>query len=510
MKKIIGSLFLLLTVFLLSSCKEDIGVTAEFSNVEIGLTSITFTAIIDDPNAQITGAVTVKFHKADGTVVHTKDITTDEELVDYNVSSLINTETYTIKIYATIARDSVVIGTYEFQLLSAATIHITTPEEFMNMKNNRVGNYVLDNDLDFSDVAFTTPFTAAFSGTFDGQGFTISNVTFTSIIAYTGVFGYVSSGSIKDVNFDHISIGTEDSPLTSPTSSRVGIIAGYVSASTAKIENVKVTNSSINYTSSSTVQAFVGGLIGELKGEMTDVEMDNVDIALKATSYGKIRVGGAVGLLTEEAKLKRVKSDANVDVILDATLKNRDVQLNIGGLIGYHNARNINKSVEDLYTTGSVNISVTFGTTNDTASGNYSVYAGGIAGIAYSNVINAFFGGSIHLTHEKNANETLVNKNFYVGGLMGFYGSNKAIVSAVRLGDGSEININVSDDVTLHASQIFGQNISSTTQQVGVFGTAHLMINMVDESANDAVTVYTTLENYFTSDWMKDAYNALS
>ncbi|PKK99008.1 MAG: hypothetical protein CVV57_04160 [Tenericutes bacterium HGW-Tenericutes-2] len=509
MKKMIGILFAVLTVFLLSSCKEDLGVTAEFSNIELGLTSITFTVEIDDPDAKITGAVTVKLHKADGTVVHTKDITSDTELVDYNVSSLINSETYTIKIYATIGRESVVIGEHQFKPLSAATIHITTPEEFMDMKNNRAGNYVLDNDLDFTGKTFATPFTAAFSGTFDGQGFTISNITFTSVITYTGVFGYVSSGTIKNVNFDQITIGTSAAPLSMTTSSRTGIIAGYVSSTSAKIENVTVSNSSINYSSSSTVQAFVGGLVGELKGEMTDVELDNVDVTVKATSYGRIRVGGAVGLLTEEAKLKRVKSDADVNVTLDAALRNRDVQLNIGGLIGYHNARNINKSVEDLYTTGSVNVNVTFGTTSDATSGNYSVYAGGIAGIAYSNVINAFFGGSIDLTHVKNNNEASVNKNFYVGGLMGFYGSNKAIVSAVRLGDGNEINVNVSDDVTLRASQVFGQNISVSTQQVGIFGTAHLMINMIDESATDTATVYTTLENYFTSDWMNAAFAAL-
>jgi hypothetical protein len=509
MKKVIGILFIILTVFLLSSCKEELGVTAEFSNVELGLTSITFTAEINDPDAKITGLVTVKLHKADGTVVHTKDITTDQELVDYNVSSLINTETYTVKIYATIGRDSVVIGEYQFKPLSAATIHITTPEEFMDMKNNRAGNYVLDNDLDFTGKTFATPFTAAFSGTFDGQGFSIKNITFTSVITYTGVFGYVSSGTIKNVNFDQIKIGTEDAPLSMTTSSRTGIVAGYVSSTTAKIENVTVSNSSINYSSSSTVQAFVGGLVGELKGEMIDVELDNVDITVKATSYGRIRVGGAVGLLTEEAKLKRVKSDANVDVILDAALRNRDVQLNIGGLIGYHNARNINRSVEDLYTTGSVSVDINFGTTSDTTSGNYSVYAGGIAGIAYSNVVNAFFGGSIELTHEKNNNEASVNKNFYVGGLMGFYGSNKGIISAVRLGDGNEIHVHVSDDVNLRASQTFGQNISASVQLVGVFGATHLMVNMIDESGNDLSTVYTTLDNYFTSEWMNEAFAQL-
>lgn len=509
MKKIIGILFAVLTVFLLSSCKEDIGVTAEFSNIDIGLTSITFTAVIDDPDAKITGAVTIKLHKADGTVAHTKDITTDEELVDYNVSSLSNTETYTIKLYATIGRDSVVIGEYEFELLSAATIHITTTEQFLAMKDNRAGNYVLDNDLDFTGVTFTTPFTAAFSGTFDGQDFTISNINFTNVITYTGVFGYVSSGTIKNVNFDQITIGTLDTPLAMSTSSRTGIVAGYVSSTTAKIENVTVSNSVIHYSTASTVQAFVGGLVGEFKGEMTDVELNNVEVMVKSSSYGRIRVGGAVGLLTEEAKLKRVKSDANVEVVLDASLKNRDVQINVGGLIGYHNARNVNKSVEDLYSTGNVKVDVDFGTTNDSTSGNYSVYVGGIAGIAYSNVLNAFFAGSLELTHVKNANEEVVNKNFYVGGLMGFYGSNKAIVSAVRLGDDQEINVNVSDDVILRASQTFGQNISATIQQVGIFGDAHLMINMVDETAGDASTVYTSLASYFTSDWMNTAYNAL-
>jgi hypothetical protein len=159
---------------------------------------------------------------------------------------------------------------------------------------------------------------------------------------------------------------------------------------------------------------------------------------------------------------------------------------------------------------GDVDVTLDYGTTDTTTKGNYSLYVGGIAGIAYSNVHNALYGGSISVEHQKNANEEDVNKNFFVGGLFGFYGSNKASTYLVRYSDGATIEINVSDDVTLNASLVFGGLNSSVTQNAGVHGDLSLLINMVEESGNDTFTVINSLVDYFESDFVQEAFDSLA
>ncbi|MBU1141378.1 MAG: hypothetical protein KKG64_02520 [Firmicutes bacterium] len=511
MKKYLGIIFGILFLVILAGCEPKTSATATFYDVDIQQTIIILSVEVTDPDLEITGAITVKLVKPDGTVANSKVIVTEDDYIGITFSALDNTLTYTIEVHATVERDSIIIGSESFTPLTALDIHITTPEQFLSMNTNRSGHYVLDNDLDFSDIAFTSPFTASFSGTFDGQGYTISNITFTQIATYTGLFGYVSSGTIKNLVIDHVTIGTEAAPLSMATSSRVGILAGYISSSTSAIEDITITNSEINYSTASTVQAYVGAVAGEFRASMTGVTVDNVKINVTSTSYGKIKIGGAVGLLTEDARLKEVNVNADITFTMAGNLlKNKDIQINIGGVIGDHNARNYNKAVENIASISDITVNLDFGTAPDTTSGNYAVYVGGLIGFAQSNVTNAFFGGSITLDHEKNENETLVNKAFFVGGLFGFYSSNKTIEQTVRLGNGQTIDVTISDDVSLKASQTFGHKVTTIAQNVGIFGETYLVINAASEVDGDPSTIYTDLDDYFTSDWIQAAYDAVN
>lgn len=505
MKRLLTLAVILLFSLVLYACKDEAGeVTATLSNLEVGLTNMTFTITLNDPEEEITGAITITLYDEADKVVHTKDIADLAELTNYSVSGLKNEVTYTLKLTATIGRNLVQLLERDIELASAETVHIKTPAEFKAMVNNRSGNYVLDNDIDFSAETFTTPFTSPFSGTFDGQGFTLKNINFDKIIQYTGVFGYVSSGVVKNVNFDNVTIGTVANPLTMATSSRVGIVVGYLASSTGKIENVNVTNSVINYTTSSTVQAYVGGLVGESRGSVTGSSINTTTIGLKSTSYGRIRVGGAIGMLGEEAILKEINTSADITVeIAGASIKDRDININVGGVIGYHNARNVNLSVEDLISTGDLSITLDFGTVEGTTKGNYSLYAGGIAGIAYSSVSQSLYSGSITVAHEKNEFETDVNKYFFIGGLFGFYGSNKESVGNLRVSDGALIDLTLSDDVTLKASQTVADTSSTATNVFSYFGDLGLMINDVDETANDEIVVVTSTDEFFDSEFIE-------
>jgi hypothetical protein len=507
MKRLLTFFAVILLGVTLVACKNNQAgqVTATIDQFDVELTSMSFKATINDPDSEITGAITVTLFDSTGKIVHTKDISALTELDNYSVGSLVNTMTYTLKIYATIGRNSVILVERTFQLASAATIEISTVEQFKNMVSNRAGNYVLVNDLDFSGAVFTSPFTSAFSGTFDGQGHTLQNITFDKIVSYTGVFGYISGGLVKNVNFDHVTIGTEDEPIQMTTSARVGIVAGYVASSTGKIENVNVTNSTINFSTSSTVQAYVGGLIGEFKGNLQNATISDSLVKVRPLSYGRIRVGGAVGFLGEEAVVKDVNSGADVEVnVSGVNLKDRDVNINVGGIIGYHNARNVNRSVENIIGTGDVTVTLDFATMEGTTKGNYSVYIGGIAGIAYSNVNQAIYAGSITVNHDKNAFEENVNKYFFIGGLYGFYGSNKASAANLRLSDGKMITVNVSDDVNLKVSQVVADTSSTAANIFRYVGDLGLMVNSVNVSGDDVIDVITTTDGFFNSTFITD------
>lgn len=509
MKRLLTLAVILLFSFVLFACKEEAGeVKATLSNLEVGLTNMSFKIEVLDPEKEITGTITLSLFDEDEKVVHTKDIADLAELNNYSITGLNNEITYTLKLWATIGRNLVLLVENEIELASAETVHIKTPQEFKAMVNNRSGNYVLDNDIDFSAETFTTPFTSPFSGTFDGQGYTLKNINFDKVIQYTGVFGYVSSGIIKNVNFDNVTIGTVETPLTMATSSRVGIVAGYLASSTGSIENVHVTNSVISYSTSSTVQAYVGGLVGESRGSVTKSSFESSAVSVKSTSYGRIRVGGAIGLLGEEGVLKEVLTDATVNVELaGVSMKDRDLNINVGGVIGYHNARNVNRSVEHLISLTDISVILDFGTVEGTTKGNYSLYTGGIAGIAYSSVNQAIYSGSITLEHAKNDFEEMVNKYFFIGGLYGFYGSNKESLGNLRFSDQALLDLTVSDDVTLKASQTVADTSSNAVNVFSYFGDLGLMINDVDESANDTIDMITTLDEFFNSEFI-DAYLA--
>jgi len=213
-------------------------------------------------------------------------------------------------------------------------------------------------------------------------------------------------------------------------------------------------------------------------------------------------------LMGDPSTLKRVESNANINYTLKGNdLLNRVFSILVGGIVGDYNAKLTNNGVEDVYSNGNIFVDLDFGTRAGTGKYSYTVSVGGIIGRAYSNVLGAYYAGSILVTHEKNENESEVIKTFNVGGLFGIYLATRASSQMVRLGDGQTIEVNVSDDVSLRASQTVGQRSTPSALNIGVFGELHLMVNQVSIVDLDLSTIYDTLdETYFTSEWMRDAF----
>lgn len=101
-----------------------------------------------------------------------------------------------------------------------APTEISSAQELMDMNKNLYGYYVLKNDIDLSDVEFTPvgvyeaeyEFTNpqwwvhGFRGTFDGQGHTITGLTFTDGKHGNALFASAGNATIKNVTLKDYSI----------------------------------------------------------------------------------------------------------------------------------------------------------------------------------------------------------------------------------------------------------------------------------------------------------------
>ncbi len=120
--------------------------------------------------------------------------------------------------------------------------HITSAKQFV--ANASVsGNYILDADLDFTDQIWPTALMHGnFTGTIQGNGHKISNVTITQTNnskVNTGLFGQLTeNASISDVTFENATLVIEGG--TRVMGASFGLLAGTASAD-AQISDVAVT-----------------------------------------------------------------------------------------------------------------------------------------------------------------------------------------------------------------------------------------------------------------------------
>lgn len=144
---------------------------------------------------------------------------------------------------------------------------ITNATELQNMANDLSEDYELANDIDLNGVNWTpvgdasTPFT----GTFDGKGYTISNLAFdlssNNAVTYYGLFGCCDSVTLTDVVLD--SFNFKFSGASTEYYYYGALSAKVISATISKcyvadiLIDINDTGKDLNY---------VGGLIGFIDG----------------------------------------------------------------------------------------------------------------------------------------------------------------------------------------------------------------------------------------------------
>lgn len=201
---------------------------------------------------------------------------------------------------------------------------IETGGQLMLMKQHSDKNFKLMNNIDLNNNNWM-PFD--FSGTFDGNGFTIYNLRIHRDQNNIGLFA-VSTGEIKNVKIDGVDINT-------PNSTSVGAIAGYgkdIQNCVVWIDKGIVANST------------VGGIAGSatVLKNCKVYSKDNAKIA------GDDELGGVVGSMSSDGYSPSMTFEDN-HAEIDVTGNNY-----VGGCVGRFDRIGFNKYVHNCSYSGSI------------------------------------------------------------------------------------------------------------------------------------------------------------
>lgn len=198
-------------------------------------------------------------------------------------------------------------------------------------------HYKLANDIDCTDFSTNHGWepigfysTDPFTGTLDGDGYTISNISYTGN-GPAGLFGYVSGATIKNVT-------VKDSVFDSV--GHVGSIAG--DATNATLTHVHANNTTVK------ADNRLGGLVGIMNNSaISDSSVIDGSITGKEMGSGTVFLGGGVGR-SSSSTIQRISVSGSVTGDQASFMGNTDDQ--IGGLIGASQS----DTVSDSYSTASV------------------------------------------------------------------------------------------------------------------------------------------------------------
>ncbi len=362
---------------------------------------------------------------------------------------------------------------------------ISSAAELASMSLN--GSYYLTNDIDLSGYGewkpIGTTLSNPFTGTFDGQGYTIktsavssNGLIVTSPSYAVGLFGVCDGAEIKNVNLQNVSISVDNS-------------SGYILSTTA-IDGGNV---------------YAGSIAGYAKN--TTISNCHSSGSVKATASGEASsiayAGGLVGYASG-LTISDSYSQCMVDTIFQGALSGTACYS--GGLVGYFTG---NGSIICSYNSGTVSTSI----------GDYAVaYSGGIVGDASTStiqIVNCFNEGSV-IASTGDANSWFGGEDCYAGGIVGSFAGmiekvynsgsvNATVTDAYEIGSGSAYaggicgksnsNANISNSASIHQNVSAKEGGGSKYQnRISYSGTKNNNVsnsNMTSSSTNDATSSMT-------------------
>ena len=306
--------------------------------------------------------------------------------------------------------------TLDYEYIDSAIITISTAEELERLQGQTlVLSYELNADIDLGGMEWTP--VAIFYGTFDGNGYTVSNFKITTGRKYVGLFGY-NGGVIENLGVENFTVNVSYS-----SSVYAGGLVGYNSGI---ITNSYATGE-VSATSTDSV-AYAGGLVGSNGGSITN------SYATGNVSSTVAYAGGLVGYNSGSI----TNSYATGDVSATST----DSVAYAGGLVGRNGGGSILKS----YATGDVSA-----TGSDSGS---SAYAGGLVGENDGSITNSYATGYARAT--STSTSTYYLSYAYAGGLVG-YNYRGSITNSYATGD---VSSSTSSYSRAYAGGLVGYNNS--------------------------------------------------
>ncbi len=213
--------------------------------------------------------------------------------------------------------------------------------QYVNLDHSMAGyTVVLTGDIDMAGKTLTpigfeftykksssAAYSAPFSGTFEGNGYTISNLNMVRHEGQAAVFGYTDGATIRNLNIEGNITGT----------AYVGGIIGYAQNTRVSRCNFTGTITGVAVYGQKQTGCYIGGLVGKLSGATSLVENCNVNAPIlaktaitneAAASY----VGGLVGDL-----LGGVFNNCSIRGSVTAEYISTNDGNYVGGLVGYSN-----------------------------------------------------------------------------------------------------------------------------------------------------------------------------
>jgi flagellin-like protein len=320
---------------------------------------------------------------------------------------------------------------------SSSPYEIRTASDLQAMQEDRSANYIVVNDIDASGTVNwnngqgfnpvgTYDFYQAnseFTGSFDGQNHTISNLSINRLDYYVGLFGRIGAGGeVKNVGVINVNITGEsdvgglvgdndegtvsNSYSTGNVTGESNTVGGLVGANDGNISNSYSTG---NVTGESNR---VGGLVGANDGNISN-----------SYSTGNVTGEKWVGSLVGRNSKGNISNSNSTGNVVDANIA--------GGLVGYNWEGNISNSYSTGNVTGAYHVGGLVGRNDGTVSNSYSTgnvtgesdRVGGLVGYnTYGTVSNSYSTGNV--TGEK-----------HVGGLVGYNNDGSTISNSYSTGN---------------------------------------------------------------------------
>ena len=235
-------------------------------------------------------------------------------------------------------------------------------------------NITLTADIDLKGIDWTPigkDDNKAYTGTFDGNGKTITGLTVTGSYKYAGLFGDIDeNGTVKNVVLEGVQITSDNSS---------GYAGGVAGDSWGTIENCSVSGSVSGTT-------FAGGVVGsQWGGSITGCNSS-------ATVKGVIFAGGIAGETNSGASLTGCYATGDVTVENDGTNNSH-----AGGVVGYNGGGTLTA----CYATGSV-----------TGSGSGTIYVGGVTGSNNLGTLTACYHAKRNINGPNGTTGGVAGRNF--------------------------------------------------------------------------------------------------